>query len=82
MPALQPLGDPLTVAVPRPYASPCNRQRASHIVHDSPKLTFALILDCVTESSTTEFGSRATESKHGMHWDSMIADSGSFDRRF
>ena len=44
-----------------------------HMIHDSPKLTFALILDCLTKSSTSEIGSRATETKHGLNWDNMIA---------
>ncbi len=44
-----------------------------HMIHDSPKLTFALLLDCLTESSSSEFGSRSAEMTHGIDWDGMIA---------
>ena len=58
-------------------AQRANPPEVPHIVHDSPKLTFALIWDCQTVSSTSEIGSRAIETKHAIHWGNMIAIHGS-----
>ncbi len=46
-------------------------------VHDSPKLTYALLRDCRTVSSSGEIGSRAIEMEQAIHWDSLIAIHGS-----
>ena len=51
-------------------------QTAPYIVHDSPKLTFFLLWDCRTESSTSELGSRSTETKSSIHWDTLISIHG------
>ena len=44
-----------------------------HIIHDSPRLTFALLWDCQTEGSVSELGSRATEIRQGIHWDTLVS---------
>lgn len=46
------------------------------IIHDSPKLTFALLWDCQTQSSSSELESRAIEIKRSIHWETMIAIHG------
>lgn len=46
---------------------------APYIDHDSPQLTFLLLWDCRTESSTGELGSRSVETRQGIHWDTMIS---------
>lgn len=47
-----------------------------HIVHDAPKLTYALLRDCRKTSSAGEIGSRAIEMEHAIHWSTMIAIHG------
>ena len=44
-----------------------------HFIHDSPRLTFALLWDCKTEGSISELGSRATEIRQGIHWDTLVS---------
>ena len=46
------------------------------IVHDSPKLTFALLWDCQTRSTSTELGSRAVEAKRGIHTSTLLSIHG------
>ena len=53
--------------------------KTSYIVHDSPKLTFSLLWDCRTESSTGELGSRSAETKQGIRWDILISIHGGMD---
>ena len=48
----------------------------SYIIHDSPKLTFSLLWDCRTESSTGELGTQSTETRQGIHWDTLISIHG------
>ena len=59
------------------YAAPSG---GFHIVHDSPKLTYALLRDCRTVSSSGEIGRRAIEMEQAIHWDSLIAVYGSRKR--
>ncbi len=46
------------------------------IIHDSPRLTFALLWDCQTESNTGELGTRSTETERSIHWDTLISIHG------
>ena len=57
-------------------AQHANPTRVPHVVHDSPKLTFALLWDCQTESSSMEFGSRAVDTKRGIHLQTLISIHG------
>ena len=50
-----------------------NSRSIRHIVHDSPRLTFALLWDCQTENSYVELGSRAVDSKRGVHFPTLIS---------
>ena len=49
------------------------------IVHDSPKLTFTLMWDCLTVEKIGEYGSRTIETEHGIRWDDLIAIHGDAD---
>ena len=44
---------------------------------DYPRLAFAVLWDCQTESSTSEISSRAKEKQRGIQWDSMVKIHGS-----
>ena len=46
------------------------------VVHDSPKLTFALLWDCQTRSNSSELGSRAVETKQSIDWETLVAIHG------
>ena len=46
------------------------------MIHDSPKLTFALLWDCQTQSSSMELGSRAVETKRGIHESTLMSIHG------
>ena len=59
------------------FSSPkADPPRIPHMIHDSPKLTFALMFDCLTKSSTGEFGGRATTTTRGISWANMITIHG------
>ncbi|MCY4421107.1 MAG: P-loop NTPase fold protein [Gammaproteobacteria bacterium] len=53
-----------------------NVSKYAQISHDSPRLTFTLLWDCQTESSTGELGTRSTETERGIHWDTLISIHG------
>ncbi len=50
-----------------------------YIVHDSPKLTFSLLWDCRTESSSGELGTQSIETEQSIHWDILISIHGGMD---
>ena len=43
------------------------------MIHDSPKLTFALLWDCQTQSNSMELGSRAVETERGIHESTLMS---------
>ncbi len=46
------------------------------MIHDSPKLTFALLWDCQTQSNSMELGSRAVETERGIHESTLMSIHG------
>lgn len=50
-----------------------NARSICHIVHDSPKLTFALLWDCHRDNGLTYLGSRAVDSKRRIDFPTLIS---------
>ena len=46
------------------------------MIHDSPKLTFALLWDCQTQGNSMELGSRAVETQRGIHESTLMSVHG------
>ena len=46
------------------------------VIHDSPKLTFALLWDCQTQSNSMELGSRTVETEQGIHESTLMSIHG------
>ena len=49
------------------------------VVHDSAKLTFALLWDCQTRSASMELGSRTAETRRGLHASTLVSIHGNVE---
>ncbi len=44
-----------------------------HMIHDLPKLTYALLWDCRTQANSMELGSRAVATERGIHESTLLS---------